>query len=217
MRYSLYEIEVTCKRAARGAGMYWGLAEEAGKAVRWLSAQGMPGPKAFAALLKKNDHIEYQSMIPVLSDGVWQRDAGYLCPLIIGTALCDRVGEMATAQESIQIGPMLHPLLLLPFAAAISKITQCEINVSWSDAEFLVSENSISVTDKANALTLETVETAYFMLSQNPMREPSACNQDYSVDTSTWVQLNTFAQRTFAPASEASRLTGAGAGLSDTD
>ena len=37
MTYSLYEIEVTGKRAARGSGFSWGLAEEAGKATRWLS------------------------------------------------------------------------------------------------------------------------------------------------------------------------------------
>ena len=36
MHASLNEIESLCKKAARGAGMSWGLAEEAGKAAKWL-------------------------------------------------------------------------------------------------------------------------------------------------------------------------------------
>ena len=43
MTFSLNEIEAIGKRAARGAGLPWGLAEEAGKAARWLTARGLPG------------------------------------------------------------------------------------------------------------------------------------------------------------------------------
>jgi hypothetical protein len=35
MMRSLNEIEAMAKRAVRGAGLAWGLAEEAGKALRW--------------------------------------------------------------------------------------------------------------------------------------------------------------------------------------
>ncbi|NND22495.1 MAG: DUF3726 domain-containing protein, partial [Silicimonas sp.] len=38
MSYSLNEVEATAKKAARGAGYPWGLAEEAAKATRWLCA-----------------------------------------------------------------------------------------------------------------------------------------------------------------------------------
>ena len=34
MSFSLNEIEAMGRRAARGAGLHWGIAEEAGKAVR---------------------------------------------------------------------------------------------------------------------------------------------------------------------------------------
>ena len=37
------------------------------------------------------------------------------------------------------------------------------------------------------------------------------------VDATSWSRLAVFAQRTFAPATEASRLSGAGAGLSDNN
>ena len=37
MNVSMNEVESMAKTAARGAGYSWGLAEEAGKATRWLS------------------------------------------------------------------------------------------------------------------------------------------------------------------------------------
>ena len=40
MSYSLNEFEALALKAARGAGLPWGLAEEAGKAVRILSSFG---------------------------------------------------------------------------------------------------------------------------------------------------------------------------------
>ena len=38
-----------------------------------------------------------------------------------------------------------------------------------------------------------------------------------AIAAETWSRLGAFAQRTFAPATEASRLAGAGAGLQDND
>ena len=49
MTWSLNEIETLSRKAARGAGLSWGLAEEAGKATRWLAAAGLPGPQVLAA------------------------------------------------------------------------------------------------------------------------------------------------------------------------
>ena len=41
MDYSLNEYEALAFKAARGAGLAWGIAEEAGKAVRTLSSLGL--------------------------------------------------------------------------------------------------------------------------------------------------------------------------------
>lgn len=45
MSFALNEIEATAKRATRGAGYDWGLAEDASKAVRWLCARGWTAPE----------------------------------------------------------------------------------------------------------------------------------------------------------------------------
>jgi hypothetical protein len=39
------EVSALCLKAARGAGMSWGLAEEAGFAASWLTARGIDGPR----------------------------------------------------------------------------------------------------------------------------------------------------------------------------
>jgi len=44
---SFYEIETTCKRAAKASGFSWGIAEEIGKIVRSLEIMGLPGLKTF--------------------------------------------------------------------------------------------------------------------------------------------------------------------------
>ncbi|MEL7259121.1 MAG: DUF3726 domain-containing protein, partial [Pseudomonadota bacterium] len=46
MSWSLNEVESLARKAARGAGYSWGLAEEAGKATRWTCAAGWPGGTA---------------------------------------------------------------------------------------------------------------------------------------------------------------------------
>jgi len=47
MNQSYYEIETTCKRAARASGFSWGVAEEIGKSIRSLEMMGLPGVKTF--------------------------------------------------------------------------------------------------------------------------------------------------------------------------
>ena len=113
MSFSLNEIEAMGKRAARGAGLDWGIAEEAGKATRWLTAHGLPGPELLAELLTRNEGKSYDELAPVSADGVWLAKSGRLCPLIAGAALSDRATELA-AGRAFELGPIAFPLLLAP-------------------------------------------------------------------------------------------------------
>ena len=51
MSWSLGETGALALKAARGAGMTWGLAEEASEAVVWLQARGLPGVSALCRYL----------------------------------------------------------------------------------------------------------------------------------------------------------------------
>ena len=48
MSWSLGEVRALAVKAARGSGLPWGLAEEAGFAVQWLEARGGPGVEALS-------------------------------------------------------------------------------------------------------------------------------------------------------------------------
>ena len=71
MTLSLNEIESTAKKAARGGGYPWGLAEEAASATRWLHSNDLDGCAALASLLDRVDGQEITSWSPNPCNNVW--------------------------------------------------------------------------------------------------------------------------------------------------
>jgi hypothetical protein len=216
MTFSLNEIEAMGKRAARGAGLAWGLAEEAGKAARWLTARGLPGPEELAEVLTRNDGKGYDELAPVSADGVWRAPSGRLCPLAAGAALGDRAAEIA-AGRVIELGPTAQPLLLAPYAAGAAKSAGCAIELSWAGAVMILAPEGLSIEGEPAALTARGADGVRCRRAERAAAESPAGAPGRAVDAETWSRLGVFAQRTFAPASEASRLAGAGAGLTDND
>ena len=87
MYMSLNEIDVSVKRAARGVGMSWGLAEEAGKAARWLAARRLTRLELVIDYLCSQDHRPYEDMRPRRNGAVWSSRGGRLCPIVAGASL----------------------------------------------------------------------------------------------------------------------------------
>jgi hypothetical protein len=52
---TLAETESYLRKAARACGLDWGIAEEAGKAARWLAAFKLAGPETLLAHLQQID------------------------------------------------------------------------------------------------------------------------------------------------------------------
>jgi hypothetical protein len=220
MSFSLNEVEAMGKRAARGAGLPWGLAEEAGKAARWLTARGYPGAEQLADVLTRNDKQGYAELAPVDVDGVWQAPAGRLCPLITGAALCDRAAEIAEGRV-IELGMTAQPLLLVPYIAGAAKLIGTAIAIGWEHVTMIVTQDREIIDGNPNALTARSTDSIRCRRvddASNLATPAVSVNQPAApVDAATWSRLAAFAQRTFAPATEASRLSGAGAGLSDNN
>jgi hypothetical protein len=76
MRCSLNEIDSQLRKAARGAGLPWGLAEEAGKAARWLEMHGIACLPVFAALFERNDGRNYDEIAIMPAEGLWRAKGG---------------------------------------------------------------------------------------------------------------------------------------------
>ena len=216
MSFSLNEVEAMGKRAARGAGLPWGLAEEAGKAARWLTARGYPGAEQLADILTRNDKRDYADLAPRDVEGVWQAPDGRLCPLITGAALCDRAAGIADG-DVIELGDTAQPLLLLPYVAGAARLTSSAISIAWDDVAVTLSSDSESIEGNRDALTTRSTERVRCRRADDVAEPAVPAVPAAPIDAATWSRLAAFAQRTFAPATEVSRLAGAGAGLSDNN
>ena len=136
MIWSLNEIESTAKKAARGAGMSWGLAEEAGRATRWLCAAGWPGAESLAALLAAEDGAEWEAIRPRIEGTLWRAQGGTLCPIATGAALCDRARDWAEG-ASARLEGVAHPLLLVPFFAMAADLCGTRLALRWPGVTIL--------------------------------------------------------------------------------
>lgn len=216
MKVSLNEIEVLAKRASRGAGYAWGLAEEAGKATRWLAAHGFASLEMLLDILSHKESTCDSDAIPLETNNVWHAASGDLCPLLAGSIFCDR-RDMAAEGREFAFDSVLHPLFVTPFAAMAAKVSDGTFEVSWDGIVMIIAARNISVIRGGieqvgpcrGTINIRRVDTEI----ANSVERLTHC----SVDETTWARLNEYAHRTFAPATQASRLSGAGAGLSDND
>jgi len=119
MSFALNEVEAMARKAARGAQFSWGMAEEAGKATRWLCAQGFDGCSALALVLAKSEGVEKADMAPTSSGEVWRAPKGPLCPLMAGVALSDFAYLLENSEVSME--NVACPNLLLPSVAAAAR------------------------------------------------------------------------------------------------
>ena len=206
MTYSLNEIETLAKRAARGAGYDWGLCEEAGKAVRWLSARGMGGAQALWDLLRAKE--TGQVFAPTEGLSVWANPKGDLCPLITGAGLCDFAPATNMALQCVS-----SPLLLLPFAARLAAQDGRCRKIKIRDFLAMTSGGEVWADGQPTKMSDVVIDIVPDVPDYTPVtpRERGEMSED------VFEALNAFAHRGFAPATEESRLAGAGSGLSDND
>ena len=212
MTLSLNEIEVTARKAARGAGYAWGLAEEAGKATRWLCAHGIDGCAALAGLLTRVDSADLSDRSPITDGPAWKAPGGTLCPLIAGAALSDRAYQVGGSE--LRLENVTLPILLAPFAALLGQQTGQTVTVAWPGTQLCTDGARIGLT---GALRDDPGTATVTVTAGGTIDAPNPARGRADPDPAAWKTLNAFAHRTYAPATEESRLRGAGAGLSDND
>ena len=217
MSWSLAEIEALSKKAARGGGMAWGLAEEAGKASRWLCAAGFAGAEVLADLLTCHDGVTYGDLCPSGGDGAWQAEKDALCPIVTGATLCDSAAELAMGRV-IELGRTAYPLLLVPFVVGAADITGTTLAVSWPGITITRSQGDTHYKiDQQTSLMIPVA--AHMRIGLADTLQGAAIKRAYRghIAPETANILATFAHRTYAPDTPESRITGAGAGLTDND
>jgi hypothetical protein len=210
---SMNEVDALCRKATRGAGMSWGLAEEAGKATRFLAERNLPGPERLAAWLAHRDFAG--SLKGFDAAGLEWRPLGpALDPVAAGASLADHAA-MLPFDQGILLHKVAEPLLLMPFLKSLARLRGKPAHLEAEGfaaaitpgGELFLSGPIPSIAQKAVAGTGSR--------NMPPAHHDNALACIIAPDA--FVILDALAFRTYAPHTESSRLMGAGAGLSDND
>jgi len=205
--WSVGETSSLAIKAARGVGMPWGIAEEAGFALRWLIRSGAPGVAAICRYLSA-----YERAMKVPEAGsTLVTPCDWICPLHLGTAISDGGISLPFEQSSVR-----EPLLLLPFLASqatdshsvVLKMGTKSIIVSTDGFSTNMVEAAMLINEANCTIDFGSVDSG--VTKQIGYRIPSTAIEH--IET-----LNRFAHKTYAPATEESRKAGAGASLNDND
>lgn len=215
--FSLSEVEAEIRKAARGAGFSWGLAEEAGWAGRRLARAA---PNLLEALAEELDAVEAgRSSARMEWDGKalrLPRNGPPLSPLVLGPSLSDWAPLLAAAPLEFA-GPCGNPALLAPWLCEAAhrldrqlllwgKTGAVEISPDGAEAAMRLAgfdaRDGFQVRLSGKLLHWETP-----LPPARPIRLPDAL----------WRRFGRLAARTYVEASDLSRRQGAGAGLSDND
>ncbi len=210
MIVSLNEIETTVLKAARGAGMEWGLAEEAAQAARFLARLGLPFEAPFLNLFSSRAW----DTPPVLQGTKLRpgRADAWLCPIRTGAYLSDLGVAGGTRLERL-----VSPLLLLPFAAGANR----KIEMTWKGVRLRLAPLGVMVisgepcalaVNRAEEMSLSPFDDGRPERSLRALQAGGA-----RIDEASWAKLQGFEALTYVPASAQSRASGAGAGEIDND
>ena len=205
------------RKAAQGAGLSWGLAEEAGKCAQALCAAGSHYIETISGVLEAQHSGELSAQIAAHGSNWRSIDGLPLSPLVLGPAISDHaflVGEgTLRIEEAIS-----QPALLLPFLVAASRRLARVLRVKTDAGEFFCAQQrwpdvAKSVfPDRIRWLEISPAATQSSNLSQKS--KPSL---DVGISNEARARLERLAALTYVSSSERSRASGAGAGLNDND
>lgn len=215
MIVSSNELDGMVRKAFRGATYHWGEAEEAGKAAVWLARRNAPFLGDMLSLLREaRDHLA--SMRPLGAGPVVRSGGKLLCPVLAGISLIDLAADM-THGARIEYRDLGFPSLFAPFVSRAEEIAGLRLELHETDGAAFVEQLPSSIaTERAEARPLSLILQAVQpkTLDSHPT---GGSSQMTVVDHSLWDELSRFAHLTYVPATHASRLFGAGAGVADND
>ncbi len=204
MELSLNELQMLAIKAARGAGLEWGLAEDAGFATKWLAWRGQDGAGALCKTLSSFEKANFSELTPQISGENWSGKP-QVSAILAGVRIAGRPSLIDTSR--IQITNLDCPLFLLPFLKHASHILQKPIHFSAGDFEACLTENYLDCKGKG-----EDTTDAQIFIAKHPPRRPHKQEMRARLSSQDLQKLNNWAKRIYAPATESSRLKGAGEG-----
>lgn len=214
-RITLAETESYLRKAARASGLDWGIAEEAGKAARWLAAFDLPGPETMLAHMQNLAGKDYEAFTPESSFEPWQARGGVLCPIITGAALADRSALMLDG-SAVKLGKTAYPVLLVAILGQAARHHRCAFTTCWSGLRVDCSGHGLTIEGDRDQLLLAEVDQVCCCKTDAVQPQQTASTLSYAIDEKIFKRIDALAFKTYVPATEESRA-GAGAGLTDND
>jgi len=201
---TLSEIDTTSKRATRGAGFPWGIAEEVGKNMRLLELFGLSGIKNLNKFLK--DYKEKQFHKITLIYEINKTNKHPFCPITLGTNFIDQI-NLLEKKNNIQVSNVAFPILFLPFVSRASEIIGKRIFLKIEEKEFLLNLNQSIYSNYLKNEILEVCNTINISFIEN----------NNSFNENEWKELYKLSEDTFVEETESLKIGAAGAGLTDND
>lgn len=221
--YAIGETESLVLKAYRGAGLSWGLAQEAANTAAWMAMRGLPVLDEFAKLVQQIDKVDSALLSPdvsVLTE--WCNPSGRLCPVIAGCAFAESRLAQHHLKSGVQIKGVLQPLIMIGFIARVANQLRRNLIVEDVDAEFsyeLLAEGGVYSPgmDCQSGGPSKSDLVIHESMSKPQIVDPPSVYQRANASVDTLEILERFAYRTYVPATDESRNAGAGAGLLDND
>ncbi len=203
MEFSLNELEMLALKAARGAGLEWGLAEDAGNAAKWLAVHDLDGAGAVCEVLLNFEKVEFSDLMPRINGENWSATE-QVSALLAGIKIAGRPGLLETSE--IHIRNLDCPLFLLPFLIHASFLLKKPLGVVAGKFEACLSPEGLDHTGGGDEPT-----DAKIFIAQNAPSQPLKNVLRANITARDMKRLNDMAQRIYAPSTESSRQNGAGA------
>lgn len=230
---SLNEIEGTVRKAAVGAGLTYGAANEAARAAGWLAAAGLPALSLAADVLDAvaNGHSDPGRAREDARTWTLAGTGKPLCPFRAGVAACDLLNAGATR---VTLDGLMLPVAVIGLFAVVSTVPRLTVRrgdtpdappaATIANGIVTVTPGSSLTTGWEGPLDLvveATPDAAAPDLTGPRYGDPGDRARVLSAgicdDPEAMARLQRHIANTLVPASEASRERGAGAGRIDSD
>ena len=201
---SLSEIDTVSKRATRGAGFDWGIAEEVGKNIRMLEMLGIAGIKNLNHYYKIKVKKNFEK-ISLIDKENKSKKLEY-CPIIAGVSFLDQVRSLENLSE-IKFENIAFPILFLPFVSRASEIVGRKILLTVDNRTFLLNYNTSIYSNSLNegVTTIGNNVVVKFLENLDSFTE------------NEWKELYALSEETFVEENDSLKHGAAGAGLTDND
>ena len=216
--FSLSEVEAEIRKAARGAGLSWGLAEEAGRAGRAIAARR---PTMLDAVAEALEEVRAgRAAARITWDGTALRSvtAGLpLSPLALGPTLSDWAPHLADGPLTVA-GPCAAPILLAPWLCGVAQRLGRSLLLRTQSTEVEIGDDPA---EAAECLGRFAAETGFRVaVSARRLPSPVAASTPAGpvcLPDALWLRFARLAAHTYVQPSDRSRRHGAGAEIDDNN